>query len=469
LSRPERELHPSRSALHRFGYELRSWRKERGLSQARLGAAVHVSGDLIYKIELAERRAGKDLAARCDRILEAFGALMRLWDAVEEEERNAGGSAVDADNRIVGISSRGEGMTPFTGVETITVEMLTLAGKSVPVSIDRRTFVAGAAAALPLVGWPGRGPGAASAYATADGYVSDVIRVMADLRTSLAAQDNVLGPAVAAPAAIQQIATLQELSKGADYQAREALMGLQSAYAEFTGWLADDLGDRRAGGFWIDRALEWAHEADDELIIGYVLARKAQRAAESGDAGAAISLARAAQRRGSLTCRVRAAAIQYEAQGHALAGDTTEFRRAIDQAAELVAATPPSAAREWAPWCTPGYVIMYEAAGWTRLGQPDRAIPAYERGLTGWSDEFRRDQGMYRGRLAGAYASAGEPERAASVGSEALIIACRTGSARVLAELEPLPKLLEQWGEVPAVRAFNDDLRQAQNPPALTT
>jgi len=199
LSRPERELHPNRSALDRFGYELRSWRKERGLSQARLGAAVHVSGDLIYKIELAERRAGRDLAARCDRVLEAFGALVRLWEAVEEEGRDAPDSRGDTDNPVVGITPRGKGMTPLTDVETITVEMLTLAGESVPVAIDRRTFMVGAAA-LPLVGWLGRGPAGVSTQApTADGYVSDVVRVMADLRTSLAAQDNVLGPVVAAP------------------------------------------------------------------------------------------------------------------------------------------------------------------------------------------------------------------------------------------------------------------------------
>jgi hypothetical protein len=52
------------------------------------------------------------------------------------------------------------------------------------------------------------------------------------------------------------------------------LRKVQAAYAEFAEWLSDELGDRKAGQFWTDRALEWAHETDDELIVGYILARR---------------------------------------------------------------------------------------------------------------------------------------------------------------------------------------------------
>lgn len=79
MSRPERDLYPDRSALDRFGYELRRWRKARGLSQDRLGTLVHVSGDLIYRIELGQRRPARDLAHRCDQALDTGEALLRLW------------------------------------------------------------------------------------------------------------------------------------------------------------------------------------------------------------------------------------------------------------------------------------------------------------------------------------------------------------------------------------------------------
>ncbi len=72
--------------MHRFGYELRKWRKARGLSQERAGALVHVSGALLQRIEIGERRPLRDLAIRCDETLNAGGALVEAWDAFSEAE-----------------------------------------------------------------------------------------------------------------------------------------------------------------------------------------------------------------------------------------------------------------------------------------------------------------------------------------------------------------------------------------------
>jgi transcriptional regulator with XRE-family HTH domain len=83
----ERELNPSLSAAHRFGYELRRLRKARFFSQDRLAATVHVSGDLVHKVEIAERRPHIDFAERCDRALNANGALVQLWHAIEQERK----------------------------------------------------------------------------------------------------------------------------------------------------------------------------------------------------------------------------------------------------------------------------------------------------------------------------------------------------------------------------------------------
>jgi len=87
VSRPERMLHPGRSALDRFGYELRHLRKERGYSLTRLAGKVHVSADLLQKIETAERRPGRELAGQLDNVLQAGGALLECWHKVSEESR----------------------------------------------------------------------------------------------------------------------------------------------------------------------------------------------------------------------------------------------------------------------------------------------------------------------------------------------------------------------------------------------
>ena len=459
MSPPERELSPDRSPLDRFGYELRKWRKTDGLSQARLGALAHVSGHLVHKIEIADRRPSRDFAVRCDEALGARGALIRAWEDFAADVQRKPDVSGDIDRLSVAIDRTSDQGIAVPGSEIITVTVVSLTGESVPVAVDRRAFVAGAAS-MPIVGWLGRSV-PQMPQAMPDGNLDDIVRDMMSLRVVLTKQDNILGPGVAAPTVIHQLSILETLSRSASGSARESLRGLQASYAEFAGWLSDELGDRRAGQFWTDRALEWAHETDDDLIVGYVLARKAQRSAEVGDAAAAISLARAAQRHGALTDRVRAAAAQYEALGHASAGQETEFRASIDRAHGLIASAAPAVADELAIWCTPGYLTMHEASGWAKLGNPIRAIATYKQGLAGWPHEFRRDEGLYYGRLARAYASAENPEEAADTGQRALDIAVGTGSARILAELAPLRSLLANWQELPLVRNFLAGLTQA--------
>ena len=78
-----------------------------------------------------------------------------------------------------------------------------------------------------------------------------------------------------------------------------------------------------------------------------------------------------------------------------------------------------------------------------------------------WPGEFRRDMGVYYGRLACAHAGAGSPEEAAGAGRKALDIAVATGSIRILAELKPLQATLATWHRLLVVRNFTADLRQA--------
>jgi hypothetical protein len=79
VSKPERELFPDRSAQDRFGFILRQWRKERGLSLAGLSELVHVSATQLSRVELGERRMPRVDAENCDQVLCARGAVVREW------------------------------------------------------------------------------------------------------------------------------------------------------------------------------------------------------------------------------------------------------------------------------------------------------------------------------------------------------------------------------------------------------
>jgi transcriptional regulator with XRE-family HTH domain len=103
VSRPERILHPGRSALDRFGYELRQLRKERGYSLARLAGVVYVSADLLQRIETAERRPSQELAGQLDKALQADGVLLERWRELSAEcgAREATAMSPDQGRRVI--------------------------------------------------------------------------------------------------------------------------------------------------------------------------------------------------------------------------------------------------------------------------------------------------------------------------------------------------------------------------------
>lgn len=79
------ELNPHESVRHFFGAELRHRRLAAGLSQAVLAQRVIAAPALVNKVELAVRFPSSDLAGRCDDVLAADGALVRLHKFVLAE------------------------------------------------------------------------------------------------------------------------------------------------------------------------------------------------------------------------------------------------------------------------------------------------------------------------------------------------------------------------------------------------
>ncbi len=103
MAQTPRELEPHTSAKHYFGAQLRSWRERRGWSQARLGEHLHVSADLVAKVEKALRWPTTGFAAACDTALATGGTLSDLL-ALVELERHEERAAVAATARTVSIA-----------------------------------------------------------------------------------------------------------------------------------------------------------------------------------------------------------------------------------------------------------------------------------------------------------------------------------------------------------------------------
>lgn len=77
-----------------------------------------------------------------------------------------------------------------------------------------------------------------------------------------------------------------------------------------------------------------------------------------------------------------------------------------------------------------------------------------------------RDYGYFRALMAGVLADLGEPDEAATIGTQALSIAQITGSLRTWTEVSRTVHALTPWTARPSLRDLKDAMVTAALPPA---
>jgi transcriptional regulator with XRE-family HTH domain len=291
--------------------------------------------------------------------------------------------------------------------------------------------------------------------AHANEVVDHLTRAFPELSTA----DWLLGPHLVLGTVGGHLDLLQQLLPNTAGAKRRNLLQVGARYAELASWLNQDSGNARAATHWADRAMEWAQEAGNPLMMSYVLVRKADQAAATRDAPRTIGLAQTAlQHRRRLTSRGRAVALQQEAVGHALAGSEVACQRALDAAAQFAEHSQQEGDKGPGRYCTPAYVEIQRAATWIELGRPERAITLFEDGLARLPSVHRRDRGVYLARLASAYALSGSPDISVRKGWEAVSVAQATGSRRITTELGQLRARLAPWESTPQVSQLLKEL-----------
>jgi transcriptional regulator with XRE-family HTH domain len=275
--------------------------------------------------------------------------------------------------------------------------------------------------------------------------------------------DKMLGPADLVPAAHAEIATVDRLRRDAQPDVRRLLTSVQCQYAEFLGWLYQDVGDSNTAMYYSDRATELAQTSGDKQMIAYLLIRKSNIAYRAGDAIRAIELAAAAHHdHDGIDPKILALACQQEARSWAITGDYDHCQPKLDQAADHLTHAGPEATPG-----TPTYIHHYgtdvledqAATCYRDLGRTERAITIFQRKIDELPHGHDRDRGYRMAKLAVAYAHNHQPRPAASLGLQALTLARHTGSARTESELQPLAGQLSRWRTQPDVATFIDALR----------
>jgi hypothetical protein len=444
------------SPRHKLGALLRELREGAGLSQRELGERVFCSGHLIGRIEKAERWPHMDLIRRCDETLTADGRLEAALQQVQRQRQEGW--------RLEG--SRGD--QGLIGTVAVAVQV---DGMEVVMQVDRRTLLniglvafVGTLGLDPLTRVPSERTidvgGSAPLTLTSAAHLDELLAHLGNQWHALVKTDNLLGPRYAIGGVLQQLTVVEALLKATRTGLRRQVLRVGAQYAESAAWLSEEAAASAPARAWTERAMNWAYEADDPVMIAWTMYRRSQQAVACGDAAEAIRLARGArQDERRLTSATRAAIQVQEAAGYALGGDEKAAQALFDEAHEWAASDDAGDARDGhGSFCTPAYIELKRAEGWVTLGQPTRALAGFTEWLPRLPAVYLRDRAVALAWQANAHLADDGLEEAATAAHDALPIARSCGSERILRQIERVGASLRAHRRFSAVDAFITDL-----------
>ncbi|MFJ5988820.1 helix-turn-helix domain-containing protein [Lentzea sp. NPDC092896] len=307
-----------------------------------------------------------------------------------------------------------------------------------------------------VVGMEGKALMALCASAVFSADNDDAVSQLLVLRRIVNDAHNWRATGALMPAVRSMYDVIDALRRNARGEIRRRLLGTGAMYAEFYGWLFEEVGDLRNAGAWTSRALEQGQAADDRDVVAYCYVRMSQLAEADGDDDRVIGLARAAQRETGVSPVVRAMALRQEARGLARAGQNACMRR-FDLAQALVQNVERPLTDEYSiGYCfTDLHVQMQRAASMVALSDHRRAIDAYTELMPRWGSVCQWEQGVHTATLAYAHTANGDVDQAVELGFAALDLARVTGSQLIVNELARLGP----WAATPAIAELTAQLR----------
>jgi tetratricopeptide (TPR) repeat protein len=304
------------------------------------------------------------------------------------------------------------------------------------------------------------GPLVAATSSHTESALADSLLATLDLYSGM---DNLAGPQPLVNIAPQQLRFVEDLLSNARGRDRKQLLRVGARYAEFAGWIYQDTGALSSAMQMSSIALDFAQEADDEMLISYILMRRSNIATDAKRPELALRLANAAlDKAADLPPRYCAVALRQRAHAYAQLDKSGECSSTLELAHKFAERSVDSE-NDLAQYCTPEYVEMEAAHCWIELQQADKAIGTLQHSLEGWKPEFRRDLGLCLARLAVAHASSGQIENALIVADRALEIARETRSFRTADQLARIPGILIERGAGDEARRFDRSIRSLKS------
>jgi transcriptional regulator with XRE-family HTH domain len=270
------------------------------------------------------------------------------------------------------------------------------------------------------------------------------------------ADDGELGPEKTLPTVLGLVRAVEKYGREVRPSVQRELLSFGACSAEFAGWLYRDTNDLVQAGYWYDRAMEYAQEAADFPMQGYMLLKKSQLAYDGSNPLRVHTLAQAAQEGPwKLPVNVYAEVTQQAALGLAMIGEPlVAVERQLDAARTILQRAANEQPGEFGAYFNDGTLLLRNASSFTEAGKPARAAAVFADALKS-AGLSRRDSGYFRARRAAALALSGEPDAAADDGIQSFAIANATDSRRTLRVLAEVTQTLAPWRNNPKVRELS--------------
>jgi transcriptional regulator with XRE-family HTH domain len=414
-----------------FGVELRRLRLAAGHSTQGLAQLIQYSKSHVSKVETGRKTPSLDFARRADAALTAQGHLITLAIATGTSHHTERSEELRLE--IARLASVNEDTS----------------GPSLaPDSYDRDIQ-----------------------SSTSTGTSFDTVVTDHSLESFLTLYENMrdLGQTLSPSSMMEMFkphtAALRELALHVDPSLSSQVLLLAARFAEYTGWMAQETGDDVGALRWTDQAVELAQRAGDQDMVAYAYVRRANIALYQQDAYGTVSFAKQAQAMNCST-RVKGLAVQREAQGHALAGDYSAFRRCIQLSAELLSANTEERTNRPILGSTKIPDTVALAEGWSLhdLGRSAEAVEILTRLFDRTPKKLTRAWGRIGARLALALASIREIDRACEIVQPILVVSPVIESATIRADLRQLSRILNRWNSNPSVQRIMPALSAALTP-----
>ncbi|MEU4680948.1 helix-turn-helix transcriptional regulator [Micromonospora sp. NPDC023737] len=453
MGQTPRMLQPSLSERHFFGAELRRLRERANLSQARLGAMIRFSADLVRRVETADRFPSREFVESCDTALVAGGALIRLLPLLEGSRANEGMRTASPSGPTNAGSLLAARASETSGVADMVVRVPFQPGVLDRAALDWLNAPAG-----PRLSVAGR---AGSPDQVCEEDLDSAETVLAKFRQL----DHTHG-AGRVHAQVQRYVERELNRLLASPPASEAigrhLYTLAAGFFELCGYQAVDTGAHGLAQRRYLRALRLTEAADDRLYGSYLLAVNiGHLALHCGHAEPARRMALTAVRGSETraTPAVAAALHAVVARTHARLGCEGDCLLHLDIAERQLARSKPEDEPAWIRYFDAAYFADEIAHCFHDLGRPQQTQRHLGDALTALSPTHVRRLAIDTALLASSLVAAGRIDEACATAREAVDYAARTTSHRCLQRIVEVQADLEPYRCEPEVREFGEYVR----------